>query len=244
MTFGSPQISLYTDDVERLRLFYASLGFQETSRHPQEGATQYVELALDGFTLGIADVQSAARDHGLHPELGRHRIELVLTSDNTDANHARLTAAGAPSLSAPHDWLTQSRVAWIADPDGNPIRLVQQKSSAMPPTSAPATAATSAPATTPAPATPPVASNVTSSPEDDLDLPQSPLPAGYYTADGTPTFDAVAERIHQRSAVAEGDEIMDGESERGRHENDDLATLKRAGQDRLAQLRKSMGLEP
>jgi hypothetical protein len=39
-----------------------------------------------------------------------------------------LTAKGAPLLSAAHDFLDGSlRSAWIADPDGNPIQLVQQK---------------------------------------------------------------------------------------------------------------------
>jgi hypothetical protein len=38
--------------------------------------------------------------------------------------YGRLVGAGAPSLSAPHDWLADLRLAWVADPDGNPIQLV------------------------------------------------------------------------------------------------------------------------
>ncbi|HEU0026684.1 MAG TPA: hypothetical protein VFQ25_06170 [Ktedonobacterales bacterium] len=45
----------------------------------------------------------------------------------TNGDYARLTAAGAPSLSLPHDFLTHLRVAWVADPDGNPIQLVQRR---------------------------------------------------------------------------------------------------------------------
>ncbi len=233
MTFGSPQINLYTDDVARLRAFYASLGFHETFRHPATGTVRHVEMTLDGFTLGIADADAARADHGLTPDLGGHRVELVLTSTDTDADVARLTAAGAPALSAPHDWLGRLRVAWIADPDGNPIQLVQTKAVAP---AAPTAAAPTQGAPT-APTTPP---NDT----DDLALPQSPLPADYYTAGGTPTFDAVAERIHRRAAMADGNEVLDSESDRGRHETDDVAALKRAGQDRLAQLRRSMGFKP
>jgi hypothetical protein len=37
-------------------------------------------------------------------------------------------AKGAPLLSAVHDFLDgKLRAAWIADPDRNPIQLVQQK---------------------------------------------------------------------------------------------------------------------
>ena len=28
---------------------------------------------------------------------------------------------------APHDWLDALRVAWVADPDGNPVQLVQHR---------------------------------------------------------------------------------------------------------------------
>jgi predicted enzyme related to lactoylglutathione lyase len=49
----------------------------------------------------------------------------VLWCDDTDAGYARLTGAGSKTLSEPHDWLGNLRIAWIADPDGNPIQLVQ-----------------------------------------------------------------------------------------------------------------------
>jgi hypothetical protein len=42
---------------------------------------------------------------------------------------ARLTAAGAKPLSEPHDWLDDLRLAWVADPDLNPIQLVQHRNS-------------------------------------------------------------------------------------------------------------------
>jgi len=38
-----------------------------------------------------------------------------------------LTADGAPSLSEPHDFLSDLRLAWVADPDGNPIQLAQKR---------------------------------------------------------------------------------------------------------------------
>jgi uncharacterized glyoxalase superfamily protein PhnB len=125
--FRSPAINVYSHDVMRLASFYEGLGFRETFRTPKEGTPVHVELTLDGFTIGIADVDVAQADHGLRPELGGRPVEIVLWTDDTDGDYARLTAAGASSLSAPHDFLDDLRLAWIADPDGNPIQLAQHR---------------------------------------------------------------------------------------------------------------------
>jgi len=85
--------------------------------------------------------------------------------------------------------------------------------------------------------------NVTPDDSDlDLELPQSPLPAGYYTEDGVPTFDAVRDRIERLSATADGNEVLDEESEKGHEFAQKREQLEQAGKDRLAQIRKSMGL--
>lgn len=86
-----------------------------------------MELTLDGFTIGIAEVEAAQADHGLRRELGGRPVEILLWTDDTDGDYARLTAASAPSLSAPHDFLDDLRLAWVADPDGNPIQLAQHR---------------------------------------------------------------------------------------------------------------------
>lgn len=120
--FSSPQINLYTHDVARLVAFYTGLDFQESFRFPSTGEAVHVELRLEHFVLGIASVHAAIADHGLKPDLGGRPVELVLWTDHTDRDFERLTANGAPSLSKPHDWLdAKLRIAWVADPDGNPI---------------------------------------------------------------------------------------------------------------------------
>jgi catechol 2,3-dioxygenase-like lactoylglutathione lyase family enzyme len=76
-------------------------------------------------------VTSAVADHGIDLDLSKpdRGMELVLWTDDADAAFARLTAAGARVLSEPHDWLGGTlRVAWVADPDNNPIELVQRRS--------------------------------------------------------------------------------------------------------------------
>jgi catechol 2,3-dioxygenase-like lactoylglutathione lyase family enzyme len=125
--FHSPAINLYSHDVLRLVAFYEGLGFRETFRTPAEGEPVHVEVALDGFIIGIASVEAAAADHGLRPELGGRPVEIVLWTDDTDGAYERLVADGAPSLSPPHDFLAHLRLAWVADPDGNPIQLAQRR---------------------------------------------------------------------------------------------------------------------
>ena len=124
--FSSPAINVYSRDVVRLVKFHEGLGFRETFRTPKEGTPKHVEVVLDGFTIGIASVESAIADHGLDPNLGGRPVEIVLWPDDTDGAYARLISDGAPSLSEPHDWLSDLRLAWVADPDGNPIQLVQR----------------------------------------------------------------------------------------------------------------------
>jgi catechol 2,3-dioxygenase-like lactoylglutathione lyase family enzyme len=127
-SFKSPLINLYSRDLPRLAAFYAELGFVETFRTPETGAASHIQLKLDGFSLGIATVEAARAHHGLRPEGDGRWIEIVLWTDDTDAAVVALVARGAPLLSPAHDFLDgRLRAAWVADPDGNPIQLVQRK---------------------------------------------------------------------------------------------------------------------
>ena len=125
--FRDPMINIYTHDVTRLAGFYEAIGFRETFRTPSDGKPIHVEVSLDRFTIGIASVDATIVEHGLRPDLDGRPIEIVLWADDTDRAFARMTADGAPSLSPPHDFLNgRLRAAWVADPDGNPIQLVQR----------------------------------------------------------------------------------------------------------------------
>jgi catechol 2,3-dioxygenase-like lactoylglutathione lyase family enzyme len=119
-------INLYSRDLSRATVFYAELGFVETFRTPASGEPVHIELKLDGFTLGIATIEAAKEHHSLRAEGEGRWIEIVLWTDDTDAALNALVAKGAPLLSPAHNFLEgKLRAAWIADPDGNPIQLVQ-----------------------------------------------------------------------------------------------------------------------
>ncbi|MGZ4165361.1 MAG: VOC family protein [Solirubrobacteraceae bacterium] len=79
-TFTSPQVILFSEDVERASAFYRRLGFEETFRVPEEGSPIHVDLSLDGYTIGFASMA----------------------------------------------WLDRLLIAWVQDPDGHPIQLVQE----------------------------------------------------------------------------------------------------------------------
>jgi len=126
-SFKSPQINLYSRDLPRAVAFYSKLGFVETFRTPATGEPSHLELKLDNFALGIATIAAARDHHGLDPGNGRG-IEIVVWTDDTDAALSELTAAGTRALAPAHDFLDgRLRAAWVADPDGNPIQLVQRK---------------------------------------------------------------------------------------------------------------------
>jgi glyoxylase I family protein len=123
--FRSPQVILFSENIERAAAFYSSLGFTETLRVPNGGEPIHVDLTLDGYKIGIASVASTREDHGLDPVPEGQRAAVILRTDDTVAAFAELTANGAPALVAPHEWLGRLLIAWIGDPDGNPIQIVQ-----------------------------------------------------------------------------------------------------------------------
>ncbi|HET7037662.1 MAG TPA: VOC family protein [Thermomicrobiaceae bacterium] len=127
--FHDPQVNLYARDVETSVRFYRELlGFAETFRTPATGRPVHVEMRLGGLVLGVADIESLRRDHGVEVAFGGPRAEVVVWTDDVDTAYARLLTHGAPSLSPPHDFLEgRLRAAWVADPEGGPVQLVQER---------------------------------------------------------------------------------------------------------------------
>lgn len=123
--FRSPQVILFSENVPRAVEFYRHLGFTETFRVPTDGEPIHVDLMLDGYKIGVASVASSREDHGLDPVPVGQRAAVVLWTDDTVAAYTELTADGAPALASPHTWLDRLLIAWTADPDGNPIQIVQ-----------------------------------------------------------------------------------------------------------------------
>ena len=122
-----PSINIMTRDVERLTNFYRRVGFKETFRTPREGPPTHVEVTLDHFTLGVSSVEAAIKDHGLNPSLDGRPVAIILWTDDSDREYARLLREGAQPLRPPQDFRSDLRTAWVSDPDGNPINLAQRR---------------------------------------------------------------------------------------------------------------------
>ena len=127
--FTDPAINYYVEDVEIAMHFYVEqFGFVETFRTPKQGKPIHVELTLGPLILGLASKEAAQVMHGLRlGSAGSPRAELVLWTDNVDEAYARLIEKGVPSVSAPHDFLSSLRAAWVMDPDGNPVQIVSRR---------------------------------------------------------------------------------------------------------------------
>jgi catechol 2,3-dioxygenase-like lactoylglutathione lyase family enzyme len=126
VTFTASMPNLYSRDVAAAAGFYRDLlGFSQTYQYPPDGAPRHVELRLGGSLLAISSLDAVA-DMGLPPTSAGHNHELVVWCDDMDAAIARLRAAGAPILIEPHSHVAGHRRAYVADPDGHWLALVQE----------------------------------------------------------------------------------------------------------------------
>lgn len=124
--FRSPQVVLLCADLPATAAFYTGLGFREVFRTPAAPASPiHVDLELDGYRLGLATSASTREDHGLDPIDQGQRAAVVLWTDDVRAAHRRMVDGGAPDLGAPHVWLGRLLIAWVADPDGHAVQVVQ-----------------------------------------------------------------------------------------------------------------------
>jgi lactoylglutathione lyase len=115
---------LYVDDVPASVRFYRDLlGFEEMYRFPDSDEPGYVALRLDDGKIGL----SSADFPGIHgkpqrPVSGRP-FELCLEVGDVDRFVDELGAAGVPVLAEPADQVWGERVAYVEDPDGNPVHI-------------------------------------------------------------------------------------------------------------------------
>jgi len=123
--FRSPQTVLLVEDPEASAAFYSRLGFTEVFRTPSSGPPIHVDVALDGMRLGLAARRSVEEDHGLRATTGPGRAAVVVWTDDVRADVAALGSEGVPVLRSPGPWLDRLLIAWLADPDGHLVQLVQ-----------------------------------------------------------------------------------------------------------------------
>ncbi len=124
--YRDAQVILFVGDTEVAARFYGHLGFRETFR-TREAPPIKIELALGGFELGLALPGPAAASHGITPVTAGHRACITLWTDDVEAAYRDALGVGARDHAAPHPFLDgRLRVAFVEDPDGHPVQLVQR----------------------------------------------------------------------------------------------------------------------
>jgi lactoylglutathione lyase len=117
---------IYSPDVQRSAAFYADrLGFVEIFRMPPGDDAGYIGLELDDSRLGIVDEAWPAERIGVRRG-DAPRFELWVYVDDVDATVAQLREAGVPVLAEPEEMPWGERMAYVGDPDGNPVALAAQ----------------------------------------------------------------------------------------------------------------------
>lgn len=119
---------LYVSDIERSVRFYQDLfGFVKVYQWPMEASPDYVYLTLGSVGLGLSAPSVAESLHG--QLVCRHdspRFELCLYAEDVDEASEYLKSKGATQLTPPMNMPWGERVAYFADPDGNPIHITAQ----------------------------------------------------------------------------------------------------------------------
>jgi catechol 2,3-dioxygenase-like lactoylglutathione lyase family enzyme len=127
--FRTPQIVLFSRDVERAATFYKAVGFTEVFRTPVDGAPIHVDVQLDDYRIGLTGEDSTRHDHGLDPVVEGQRAAVILWTDDTPRGYARLKELGATPVKEPSLWLGRLLIAWVEDLDGHLIQVVQTMAS-------------------------------------------------------------------------------------------------------------------
>lgn len=123
--FRTPQIVLFTRDIDRAVTFYSALGFEEVFRTPAAGTPIHVDLVLDEYRLGLATESSTRDDHGLAPVADGQRAAVILWTDDVRGGYARLIELGATPIKMPEPWLDRLLIAWVEDLDGHLMQVAQ-----------------------------------------------------------------------------------------------------------------------
>jgi lactoylglutathione lyase len=114
---------IYTADLPRALAFYRDgLGFAETFRFPADGEAEFVSLALTDST-GLALAAAGDSLHGRPVTPGARGFELCIYTGDVDEAVNGLGRRGYQVLVEPVDQPWNERMAYVADPDGNPVMI-------------------------------------------------------------------------------------------------------------------------
>lgn len=120
---------IYVRDVPKALDFYGGLlGFEKQYTFPPEGGEAvFVGLRRDGAELGL--VHESSPQQLINQGIGDGpRFELFVYVDDVDETVTRMRDARVSVLRDPEDMPWGERLAFVADPEGNPVTLAKAAS--------------------------------------------------------------------------------------------------------------------
>jgi lactoylglutathione lyase len=113
---------VYAEDVTQSARFYEALGFEEHVRMPPGPEPGYVGMRRDDSELAVVTHESPRQLLGLEVGHGP-RFELFVYVHDLDDEVRQLRGSGVVIMREPEQMPWGERVAYVADPDGNPVAL-------------------------------------------------------------------------------------------------------------------------
>jgi lactoylglutathione lyase len=112
-------------DIDRSVAFYEALGFEEIDRMPirDEAINVFMGLPGDGARLELT------YNHGVDSyELGTGYNHIAITADDLDVTLGRLAEHGIEPEKPPYTVRAGgSRIAFVRDPDGYRVELIERR---------------------------------------------------------------------------------------------------------------------
>ena len=125
MITGLDHLALVTTDVRRAARFYTEvLGFTETGRLETAHSDTIIFISLGGTQIELFGTGDGQAPTGADGCTGfRH---LAMKVDDIDAEYERLKAAGVEFSMVPTTVDAGLRIAFLLDPEGNSLELMQR----------------------------------------------------------------------------------------------------------------------
>jgi lactoylglutathione lyase len=113
---------VFAVSVNATSAFYEELGFERHFQLPADGDPGYVGLRRDGHEIAVVTREWPSQQYAASVGDGV-RFEMFVYVADVDAQVERLRELGATILSEPTTMPWGERVAYVEDPDGNPVAL-------------------------------------------------------------------------------------------------------------------------
>ena len=118
---------VFAAHVSATAAFYERLGFERHFQLPHEGEPGYVGLRRGVYEVAVVASSWPEDQYGASFGDGV-RFELFVYVDEVDRLVEELRADGVTVLREPAEMPWGERVAYVTDPDGNPVALAQSPS--------------------------------------------------------------------------------------------------------------------